>query len=266
MDIGICAIAKRENMTILDWVEYHRQLGISHIHLFDNSDNDDESLSDLLRPYVDLGFVTVHNDFRGMVGKQVEAYNKFLEYNYNNKVCDWLFLIDCDEYISLSGNGYSNIQDFFSDLEENCSNIGVLYTNWACYTANHQISYEPMPVTKRFTEKFQTEFPPNTHVKSCVRWNCKARMNTSHDAVPQDGKFIYDTLFRQVESGPFQEIRDDYNMYINHYLTKSLQEFLWQKHKRNTSMNEGPGKYTIDFFLTYSGDEPFFKNAMNSFM
>lgn len=261
--IDIAAIAKREDMTILDWVEYHRRLGIRHIHIFDNSDSGDYTLRDLLRPYVDFGYVTVYDVYMGLPGKQIECYNGFMEYNYNNKIADWVFFTDCDEYISLR-QGYNNIQDFFGDLVNRCENIGVLYTNWECYTANHQVFYEPRPVTLRFGEPFPNEFKANTHIKSCVSCDCRAVMNTPHDAVPQDGKLIYDTLFRNVSFGPYQEIRGDYNMYINHYLTKSLQEYFWQKYKRNTSMDEGPVKYTVDFFLQYCGDRDFYVNKINS--
>jgi len=261
--VDIVCIAKREEMTIVDWVEYHRQIGINHIYIFDNNDVGDLSLVNKLKIYIDCGFVTVFDNIRGMKGMQMECYNAFVRQNLKERVNDWTLFIDCDEYLSLRDK-YNNISDFLNDIESNCPNIGVLYVNWDCYWANGKIFYDPRPVVERFNEKLQLYLEENSQIKAFVKTGCQAfYQGNPHNPIPIDGKKTYDTLFRLVNLSPFQEIRDDYPVYINHYLTKSLQEYLYRKYQRETADNIGQNPYDFKYFIKRNGNDEYYEKAFN---
>ena len=264
--VDVVCVAKREEMTIVDWVEYHRQVGINHIYIFDNNDVDDLSLVNKLKVYIDCGFVTVFDNIRGMKGMQMECYNAFVRQNLKEMVNDWTLFIDCDEYLSIREK-YDNISDFLNDVETNCPDIGVLYTNWDCYSANNKILYDPRPVVERFDERLKLRVEENSQIKAFVKTGCQAfYQGNPHNPIPIDGKKTYDTLFRLVNLSPFQEIRDDYPIYINHYITKSLQEYLYRKYQRETADNIGQNPYDFDYFIKRNGNEEYYQKAFIKLM
>jgi len=63
--IAICAIVKNENLYLRDWVEYHKNLGISKIFIYDNNDFWGEHPEDVLQDYIEENFVEV-TDIRGI--------------------------------------------------------------------------------------------------------------------------------------------------------------------------------------------------------
>lgn len=265
--VDVVCVAKREEMTIVDWVEYHRQVGINHIYIFDNNDVDDLSLVNKLKVYIDCGFVTVFDNIRGMKGIQMECYNAFVRQNLKEMVNDWTLFIDCDEYLSIREK-YDNISDFLNDVEANCPDIGVLYTNWDCYSANNKILYDPRPVVERFNERLKLRVEENSQIKAFVKTGCQAfYQGNPHNPIPIDGKKTYDTLFRVVNKlSPFQEIRDDYPIYINHYITKSLQEYVYRKYQRETADNIGQNPYDFDYFIKRNGNEEYYQKAFIKLM
>lgn len=261
MRVDVVCIAKREEMTIIDWIEHHRQMGINHIYIFDNNDAGDDSLVKKIKIYIDCGYVTVFDNVRGLKGVQMECYNSFIRENLKQRANDWTLFIDCDEYLSVRGK-YKNIKEFLAEAENKCPNIGVLYANWDCYWANGKILYDPKPVVERFNEKLKLYLEENSQIKAFLRTGCQAMYRGNpHNPIPSDGMETYDTLFRVVKESPFQEIRDDYPIYINHYLTKSLQEYLYRKYQRETADNIGQNPYDFDYFIKRNGNVDYFQKA-----
>ena len=95
MKIDLCAIARNENLTIKDWVDYHLSKGINHIYIFDNNDLLDSSLDELLGTN---NKVTIIRIYKGKRSVQLETYNYFIN-NYQNKDWDYVGFIDIDEYL-----------------------------------------------------------------------------------------------------------------------------------------------------------------------
>lgn len=265
MIVDIVCIAKREELTICDWIEYHRQMGINHIYIFDNNDVGNQSLINKVIPYVQMGYVTVFNNVNGLKGIQLECYNGFIRENYKQRVNNWTAFIDCDEYITINSK-YSTIGEFLNDVEYKCPDAGIVYLNWDTYNSNGKILYDPTPVVERFKEKAPEELRENRHIKSLVRCDCDAIFKDfPHNAYPNDGKKIYDALLREVAYSPFNEIRDDYPVTIRHYVTKSLQEYVYRKYKAGTADSLTQDPYNFDYFLKYNNnDEKYYKKHFNT--
>lgn len=265
LKVDICCIARREEMSILDWVEYHFNAGINHIHIFDNNDVGDDSLSKLLRPYLDSGFVTVYDTYKGQKAKQVVCYKQFQERNFNEQLADYVMYIDCDEYVAVNDK-YGNISQFLEEFETKCDNIGVIYMNWKLFTANKHFFWSPKPVVERFTELYPKAIPCDKHIKSIVKSTCRCYFRTPHNANPANRLFAYDTLGRKVGFSPFQDIRDDYPVYLNHYVTKSVQEYVYRKYGQGTADSIGLNYYNFDNFIGFNIDADYYVEAFNFFV
>lgn len=265
MKVDICCIARREEMTIVDWVEYHRRLGINHIYIFDNNDVDDFSMNLLLKPYIDIGYVSLFTIFKGKQAKQIEAYNISIQEINKSGLTNWTAFIDCDEYLVLNGK-YKTFSDFFNEVEEKCPDIGVLYVNWICYTASKNILYEPRPVVERFTERLN-DLKVNNHVKSIVKGGCHAGFYLPHNAKIIDGKKIYNMNFKEADCSPFQTFTEGQSLYINHYVTKSVQEYVYRKYGKGTADAIGQNYYNFDYFLQHNNnDREYYEKPFNDFI
>jgi glycosyltransferase involved in cell wall biosynthesis len=93
-ELSIAAIARNEAPYILEWIEYHRIVGVEHFYIYDNESVD--NLKDILQPYINSGIVT-YTYFPGRV-KQGAAYNDAIKH-YKNEM-KWLAIIDINEFIA----------------------------------------------------------------------------------------------------------------------------------------------------------------------
>ena len=70
----LCGIGKLENRYIREWVEYHFDIGLTNIVLYDNNDIDGEHFEDVIGDYIKSGYVILKN-WRGIKLAQIPAYN-----------------------------------------------------------------------------------------------------------------------------------------------------------------------------------------------
>ena len=47
-NIVICTIARKENLYIKEWVDYHLSIGFTHIYIFDNNREGEERVSEII--------------------------------------------------------------------------------------------------------------------------------------------------------------------------------------------------------------------------
>lgn len=78
LKVYLCAIAKRENRYIREWVEHYKSIRVDRIYLYDNNDVDGERFEDVIGDYIDSKYVYVIN-YRGRKQCQFDAYNECYE-------------------------------------------------------------------------------------------------------------------------------------------------------------------------------------------
>ena len=103
MKVDLLCVAKNENLTIRDWVDYHLNIGFHKIWIFDNNDKEDISIIEPLKSRIVEGKVSVLPNFKGAKTFQLTAYNMFLNAFAKKNEYDWIGVIDCDEYFELYG-------------------------------------------------------------------------------------------------------------------------------------------------------------------
>ncbi len=247
----LCAIAKKENHYIAEWVEHHLKLGFTHIVIYDNNDYEDERVEDVLQPYIEDEKVTVIS-WIGQKGQltwgtpdrpfkstQIEAYNHC--YYTQCKGFDWVMFLDIDEFLEIE-NGRKIRQLLDDDLY--CCYAYVVFC-WKYFDDNGLIRVENGNYSiKRFTHHRDNGVGDlwynNTLFKTCIRTNLPhILINSAHGITSEgpgfennkkfngctvEGQRLYHDASRL--SNPIHRIA-----WVNHYRYKTIEEFL-QKAKR----------------------------------
>ena len=142
--ICICCIGKNENLYIREFVEYYLLLGVDKIFIYDNNEIEGEYFENILNDYIKNKYVEIF-DVRGLSSIQIPIYNYC--YRKNRNMCDWIGLLDLDEYLYIENNSTIK-QYFYNKIFNKCQTI---FFNWVVFNDNNLIRYESIRLIKRFT-------------------------------------------------------------------------------------------------------------------
>lgn len=210
-DVILCSIVKNEKLYIDEWLLYHKYLGFDRAHLYDNADNASVYLNNLPNQYGDYVRV-VH--LPGL-GKQKEAYLKCMNDHAHSNT--WGAFIDIDEFIVL--RKHPNIKSLLHEL---APDGGSVVLGWNIFGSSGAITREPGPVLARFT---MTSVVPDRHVKT-VAYLPHALDPIIHNVILKPGHPTVDQHGRAIScDSPYVENNDRKVAHINHYYTKSWEEF-----------------------------------------
>ena len=213
-------MGKRENLYAKEFVDHYKQLGYSHIYIYDNNDIDGEKFEDVLQDEIKSNFVSIIN-FRGIIGKQCRIYRDC--YAKNNKNYDWLSFFDFDEFLDIKPKA-NTIKEFLTNKRyEKCTIIKI---NFLFYSDNELLYYDNRTVQERFTKPLRRH-GSNGFVKTTVRggltpnyWSVKCGIHTSSFkcyACNSAGKKV--SYKAQAIWPSFKYAR------LKHYYTKSTEEY-----------------------------------------
>lgn len=217
LKICLCVIGKNENFYAQEYIEYYKKLGYNKIFIYDNNNIDGERFEDVIKKYIQQGFVSIIN-FRGYRGiPQLPSYKDC--YEKNNLQYDWLSFFDMDEYLELRPKNIT-IQKFLSkEVFKKCKNIKI---NWIIYQNNNILYREDKPLNER---RFEMKIP-NKHIKSTVRGNLtknywinalNPHSSLNITSCSGSGKIIN-------SDSPFNNPPDISQAFIKHYQIKSFEE------------------------------------------
>lgn len=215
----VCTCARGENDYIIEYVDHYLNFGFDKIIICDN--NPDESLSEILKDYVNNGTVEIfpcHN-FNSF---QVQFYSMFChEGNYK-----WCAYFDADEFLEIPL--YNNIKEFLDTVEEDCISF-----NWIVYGTGGQYHKTEGTVQERFTEPVRPliMFKENVFVKSILRGGYDrfkdVWFNGSH--IPACSNPVTYNIggYHKVDYQSHTHFPPRYKIgYIKHYYTKSFDEWI----------------------------------------
>ena len=254
MKLFVAAIIKNEMEALLEWIAYHRVVGVSGFIIADNGSNDGSRA--FLEGLERLGIATVL-DFPNVEGQkpQLPAYQRILRSCSTD--IDLLAFIDADEFLvpldpekSLS----SSLNEWFSD-----PSVSAVAMNWSNFGSNGELFAEEGLVTERFTQRAPQKFNPNKNFKSIVRPKSANYFNNPHHVELRHGRYI-DTLGNDLVSHPkhgngvSEEVVWN-GVRVNHYVVKSLEEFLLGKHLRGSAATANRVKHKAYFKAHDRNDE-----------
>lgn len=223
-DLVIAAIFKNENAYLQEWLEFHILVGVQHFYLYDNDGG--AEARELLEPYIEMGYVTRH-PWTHLDNTRYDRATPLKQRNKNHAAFGhaartyrsrfrWIMKIDVDEFLfPLVGDTIPPLLERYNRRRVkgirvprfnfgDCGHrtrpaglVGESYTRREAGFSNHKDL-----ANSRFLSS-------NDHTNSAHRWG--------HRWWPPG------RLVREESVG---------EMRVNHYYTKSLEEWLG---RQNTS-------------------------------
>ncbi|GEL51941.1 hypothetical protein AD944_00595 [Acetobacter tropicalis] len=240
----ILTTVRNEGIYLLEWIAYHKALGVEHFFIYSN-DNDDSS-DQLLECLSALDEITwIENPVKNPVGIQFKAYSHALTILPHILDYKWCFLIDSDEFISLNTRKFHDVNSFL---------------NWISYWATDSIAINWKFIASENVKNLQDVFSPliernNTFVddgvighgvrlvKSVFRPQMIMMSSAHHPAISKTTPIVcrltngdihdYKNPPPNLHRDPsFSDVICTENIVINHYFFKSIPEWIW-KYSRN---------------------------------
>lgn len=248
MQVVVCAMAKNEHLYIKDWANWYLKIGFDKIYIYDNDDLDAPSIKDYL-PHSDK--IVVY-DIRGQSGEclQHKIYTNF----YNTHTFDWCLFVDIDEYLW----GINNVHLWLSLPQYRLAK--QIRIKWKLYGDDNLIERDmTKPVYQVFKKAINKTLNRDLmHVgnlenqgKMVVRGGLKnvvicsphfASYKKRDNVIPSvlpSGKPCWDKVVINAN------YRNE-TIFINHFMTKSLSEFIQQKLGRNDAVYNQ--KLKLDYY------------------
>ena len=254
---AIGAIFKNERPYILEWIAFHRTIGIKKFLIGDNDSTDGSK--DLLR-LLDLAGIIHYFDFPSEPGvkPQLQCYSKILKLAKDLGL-EWVAFIDADEFLMPE----SVEMDFFSCIQKPVSqqDTGAVAINWAIYGSSGLVERHDGLVLKDFTKRATADFPGNLHYKSLVKLEAVSGVSGSPHHFLLTTGFKYKNaqgleLENHLQNGiGYSSNFIDKPIIINHYAIKSKGEFLKNKSLKGSAASPGAIKKEAYFKYHDRNDE-----------
>jgi len=186
--VAICTRIKDEAPYLAEWLEYYRAAGASHAFVYESFSYD--NFREVLRPYIEEGFVTLLADWPTIPVSPYAEEDCVLR--CVNRYA-WVGFFDVDEFlVSRDGAGLEELLARY----ENQPAVGFHYYMYG--TSGHKTK-PPGPVIRSFIRR---EAKPNPHVKLFVQPNAVTRYRNAHSwfyknlrhAITEAGDPIYGSL------------------------------------------------------------------------
>jgi hypothetical protein len=221
--VGVLATFRNEGPWILEWVAHYRLLGFKQIIIYSN-DNTDGS-DDLLRKLAHNGVITwCNNVCSEMARPQFKAYLHAINFLEEVRCLEWLLIVDADEYLVL--HGHPTVNQFVSS--KSFAGADAISINWKYFGPSGHAVRTSGTIAQRFTLAAE-----HALVKTLFKPS-KAVGSTCHVPIFSNDEIVFYTSAGDVHESFYRDgsknvstINPDYSIaQINHYFTKSHEEFL----------------------------------------
>ncbi|MEE3501480.1 glycosyltransferase family 2 protein [Acidiphilium acidophilum] len=125
---SVVVCARWESNYIVEWLNYYRAIGFSHIFLYCNDDGP-ENLYEKVLPFVEGSDPFVTFRYYPYQGQQLRMYAHFLKHDRN--LSEWISFFDVDEYLRLPEN--NTISHFMHRFD---AGVDCVLFNWIFFGTN----------------------------------------------------------------------------------------------------------------------------------
>lgn len=231
----ICAIAKNEQRFIREWADHYLSIGFDKLYIYEDfgSTTHNNELQDLIDEdkvaLVSLDKKSVIPHYSRGTKVQLKLYEYFLAKCKEEGIADWVGFFDIDEFL-VFGGGY-NLQRLEKEFE---SEAGVVLS-WIVYGANGHLERPEGGVVENYTTHLSPGFILDYQSQWCVKSlvnvkNCEGphHIHVFKGCVNTDGY-----PFSIKENPPLTYSK----AWINHYYSKSWEDYLERIFKRGNMQN-----------------------------
>lgn len=245
--ISIVCIAKFEAPYIEEWVNYHLNQGIDRIYLYDNESPD--GLYKLLEPFIQSGKV-VYTYYPGRA-RQLDAYNDAIQ-KFKTRT-KYMAFLDCDEFL-VPETPESTLFEIIDRLINSNWRCGGLAVNWRMYGSS---GYDEKP-NGSVLASFLYRGDGNSKGSNCIKTIANPRVIKKYRHVH------YPTYYRGFYSidedgnrcdGPFNTCVNTKHIRINHYFTKSKQEWIERRSRGKADTTDETDRRTIEEFYAHDHND-----------
>lgn len=243
-ELAIVAIAKNEADYVIEWIEFHKIVGVSKFYIYDNESTDD--LKHILKKYIENGEV-VYTYFPGK-SMQLPAYNDAInKYKYD---CKYMAFIDLDEFLAPAINykKLPNIIDSILNMSVHFEGIGV---TWRIFGSSGFKNRPDGLVIENFLNRGVDKCWQNYHIKTVCNPRAVKEYTSPHFPTYLLGAWNVNEIGRCLHAWfPLGQCYD--KIKINHYFCKSEEE---AKKKFNRGLADREQKYDWKKFNDYDLNE-----------
>lgn len=232
MQVELCAIAKNEHNYINEWVRHYINIGFDRITIYDNDNENAPYIGDYIdKKYIDkVRIINVRGIHKHCF--QHECYQDF----YDSNTFDWCFFCDIDEFLV-------GIKDIKKYLYSKCfNNFAQIRVKWLLFGDDDLITRD---MRKGVYGSFKKPILNNrlsNQSKAFIRGGLNIKIQSCH--------FVSKVKSCLPNGKPCQSLfielneYNDQTIFLFHYMTKTLSEFIKQKLNRGDAIWE---KRPIDF-------------------
>jgi hypothetical protein len=218
--VGLVAPAKEEAPYLLEWIAYHRALGIESILIGDNGGTD--HTSELLQALDAAGMIQ-RLDWRGEINFQmrfdIDAIQRM------RGLTDICSITDVDEFIRPLG-GRSDIPTAVAEIfaRKEVSAVGL---SWVTYGGSGRVEPGEGLVIERFTRRAADNHIRHCVVKAMVRTEQFVGMVNPHVVTVASGEYVNDSgdPIRWTSVPAKAEFASWNSLRVDHFVVKSRREF-----------------------------------------
>ena len=255
---------KNEGPYLLEWLAYHKSIGITDFCIFSNDCTDGTNL--MLNRLDQMGIVKHYDNPQGpRMDPQRSAYSRANKLEWV-KTSDWMLIVDADEFLNIHVGDRS-----IDALIEACGNPDAISVNWRLMGSQGQskMTIDPFEgdlVTERFTRGSSFEEPENGLV-----WGFKTlfkpqsfsffgvhrpKFNKKIELTPgmvtwtnAAGKPMGENYLQKGWRGNAENVTNEFAQ-VNHYAIKSREDFLL-KRLRGTANSKNKDRIDMEYWNKY---------------
>jgi len=207
--LSIVACVKDEALNLVEWLDFHKSVGVEHFYIYDNGSTDHTKY--ILKSYIEAGEVTYSYNTMDMC--QLACYYNALTAFRDQST--WMAFIDLDEFLFAPGG---DLKTRLKDFEGKHPGIAV---NEVFFGSNGHETRPEGGVLRNYTKRGKEI---NKHVKTiCQPHYTVAPAFNPHAFYYMNGNAVNE--LGEPCQGPFNEPGSADIFRINHYWVKSKEEY-----------------------------------------
>ncbi|HEY3845791.1 MAG TPA: glycosyltransferase family 2 protein [Acetobacteraceae bacterium] len=231
----VCTVFENEAPYLPEWIAYHHLAGVQHFVLYDNGSTDDPARAVRNSPLMEHVTLIRWPQRPG----RVAAYRHFIDIFAPG--FEWVAFLDVDEFL-LPLNS-RNAADTLNSM----SNAAAVLVHRRVFGPGAWQEPPSGLVIENYDRRAADDFPANRHVKAIVRCNELSDVGQNPNEFRINGP-VFNTAGHLAPNSAIQAQPCYQNLIINHYYTRSRQDWLAKLQRKqatpdNTTPKDEPGLF-----------------------